>query len=393
MTNYYHVLGIHENASASEIKAAFKRLAVQYHPDKHPDKPKMEEKFKEINLAHQVLSDPYEKDRFDLKLKYERASQHAPRTPYSYEHPYTSRSTRPNPHYTPEIDYRKNAIATAYAFGITFLIALLVMMAVWAKQSYDDHKLEKLLADRRSTYMDALKYFESGDYKNAFETMASLDFFRTEERDMKDFKSSMLDKMIEKGDGYFSNNDFREAISIYELVREFAPEKSLYDLRKKLSSSYRAVDQPNKSINLLKGLLSDGYDIVSTLVTIAMVYKEDMENYQEALEQLIIAHRLVIKRYKLYYGEGYSLVINEKHLPASHFYLYTEMADTYLRLNDPEMAIKASEWNQYVWPDSAISYITSANAYLAIHKKQRACEAFKEARKRKWADNNLKYCN
>ena len=63
MVNYYHVLGLTEEASPQEIKAAFKRLAVKYHPDKHPNRPEMEEKFKEINQAHQVLSDPYEKTR------------------------------------------------------------------------------------------------------------------------------------------------------------------------------------------------------------------------------------------------------------------------------------------------------------------------------------------
>ncbi len=70
MTNYYHVLGLSENATQAEIKAAFKRQAVKFHPDKHPGKPEMEEKFKEVNQAYQTLSDQYEKARYDLKLKY-----------------------------------------------------------------------------------------------------------------------------------------------------------------------------------------------------------------------------------------------------------------------------------------------------------------------------------
>lgn len=74
MVNHYHILGLNEDATPLEIKAAFKRLAVKYHPDKHPGRLEMEEKFKEINAAHQILSDPYEKARFDLKLKYQQFS-------------------------------------------------------------------------------------------------------------------------------------------------------------------------------------------------------------------------------------------------------------------------------------------------------------------------------
>jgi molecular chaperone DnaJ len=55
--DHYEVLGVHRDAAPEEIKSAFKRLASQYHPDRNQSDPTAHERFKEINLAYQVLSD------------------------------------------------------------------------------------------------------------------------------------------------------------------------------------------------------------------------------------------------------------------------------------------------------------------------------------------------
>ena len=63
--DYYEVLGISKNASEAEIKKAYRKLALQYHPDKNPDDAKAEEKFKEAAEAYEVLSDANKKARYD----------------------------------------------------------------------------------------------------------------------------------------------------------------------------------------------------------------------------------------------------------------------------------------------------------------------------------------
>jgi len=63
--DYYKILGISKTASQKEIKRAFRKLAVKYHPDKNPDDPKAEEKFKEINEAYMVLSDEEKRKYYD----------------------------------------------------------------------------------------------------------------------------------------------------------------------------------------------------------------------------------------------------------------------------------------------------------------------------------------
>src|ERR1700761_2820556 len=63
--DYYEVLGVARTASAEEIKKSFRKLARQYHPDVAKDKKKAEEKFKEINEAYEVLSDPAKRKKYD----------------------------------------------------------------------------------------------------------------------------------------------------------------------------------------------------------------------------------------------------------------------------------------------------------------------------------------
>lgn len=72
--DYYNVLGISKKATASDIKAAYRKLARKYHPDLNPNNKEAEQKFKEINEANEVLSDPEKRKKFD---QYGRDWKHA----------------------------------------------------------------------------------------------------------------------------------------------------------------------------------------------------------------------------------------------------------------------------------------------------------------------------
>jgi len=63
--DYYEVLGIGKNATDAEIKSAYRKLAKKYHPDLNPGNKEAEEKFKEVNEANDVLSDPQKRQRYD----------------------------------------------------------------------------------------------------------------------------------------------------------------------------------------------------------------------------------------------------------------------------------------------------------------------------------------
>ena len=65
--DYYDILGVSKSANAKEIKKAYRKLAIKYHPDKNPNDKAAEEKFKEAAEAYDVLSDPSKnKDTINL---------------------------------------------------------------------------------------------------------------------------------------------------------------------------------------------------------------------------------------------------------------------------------------------------------------------------------------
>lgn len=84
MKDFYEILGVQKNASESDIKTAYRRMAMKYHPDRNSGDPSAEEKFKEINQAYETLSNAQLKSNYDAAQNNSNFFTHGTRKTWSF---------------------------------------------------------------------------------------------------------------------------------------------------------------------------------------------------------------------------------------------------------------------------------------------------------------------
>ncbi len=373
MKNHYQTLGVSDSATDSQIKDAFKKLAVRYHPDKHRGDSEMEERFKEINEAYQILSDPYKKAQFDLQHHYQFFSAtNTPEPTSKFKHP--PKTHRP---YV-QFDYSGNVKTTLYAFGITFLIALIAMGVMGIHNLYRQNKYEKLLEERRIVFNEAKELYTSDNMKESLVLLADLAPFKSEEEDMRLFRSEKLEEIIFKGEAYYIEEDFEQAIRYYELVDKFSPYRPKA-MKAHLARSYRFVDKPQKSLRLFAELVEDNYQVIATLAQIAEVYREELDDNATSKNYLELARDAAVRQYRDRFGKAYSLVVTSEFIPYDHYYLFEDLAEIYNTMNDPSNSLEATNWMKRVWPDSASSYFIAGKSHEMLGRSTQACGQYQLA--------------
>ncbi|WP_291727865.1 J domain-containing protein [Bernardetia sp.] len=154
MKNHYTTLGIPELASQEEAKVAFKRLAVEFHPDKNPNNPFAEEIFKQINEAYQVLSNPVMKERYDITLRFA----------YSYKYYVTHRPEEATQNFERYHTVRQQDPKNTNLYSTLISIAFVAYMFMLVSSIYG------FLSS--FYYYSALQSIEIEEYSNAIDELS-----------------------------------------------------------------------------------------------------------------------------------------------------------------------------------------------------------------------------
>lgn len=372
MADYYQILEIPDTASHSEIKAAFKRLAVKYHPDKNQGDPDMEERFKEINEAYQILSNPYSKSRYDL-------SRTSGYTEIQYETPAPRRYPPRRPP-EPEIDWKENWMATLYALGFTALIAL-ILTSLFVYSNYKhDQKIELLLAERRIIFKEAKEIYNQNEYEKAYLKIDRMGVFMNSETDIQAFKNQIIKDFHTKASQFASEGNYSEAIQFHELLEKYSTNYSL-DQRMEAVRIYRALGQFQKAIQTLTYLAIKDYQKLDTYLMMALIARDDLKDMNQAATYFEAARKYAENSYRSRYGDAYSILIEKKHLPKSHYQVFTGLADAYHSIGAYEKSFLTTKWNMQMWPDSASNYAIAAKSKYQLGDTSEACFYLKEAKK------------
>lgn len=128
MKTHYETLGVPRSASQIEIRRAYRKLAVRYHPDKHLGNKKYESLLKEINIAYETLSDPVQRDNYDFLL-----SRNERQTNFQHPHSESTRWEEPPPtssSSTAESRLNFQRIKSLFYFVIAVIVILWLLTSI-----------------------------------------------------------------------------------------------------------------------------------------------------------------------------------------------------------------------------------------------------------------------
>ncbi|WP_018476442.1 J domain-containing protein [Pontibacter roseus] len=178
--NLYTILGVSHTASAQEIKLAYKRLALKYHPDRNPGDTRSEELFKIVNAAYQTLSDPSKRARYDLRLQYLREQRQAIQQHQAYHNPRYRQTREPAPvseRYYQNIPRREERRFSRKDVYITLgFFAVILVFSLLLKSTMD-------YITGQDRYKTALTYIEHGKYTSAHSLLTEAIYFRPKHAD------------------------------------------------------------------------------------------------------------------------------------------------------------------------------------------------------------------
>ncbi|SMD36659.1 DnaJ domain-containing protein [Reichenbachiella faecimaris] len=359
MTNYYHILGVPSNATDAELKAAFKRKALSYHPDKHDGDKDMEELFKQVNEAYQVLSNSYKRSKHDMMLRYGRVTRTT--VTHTYQGHRQPQPGRPR-YYAPQMSNWK---ATAYAFLFAFTIALIMTTGMYINEQYKARVKAELLAGRRSTFEQVKSAHVQGDLKQSLQLLSGLGHFWTEEQDMRDFKDLLLVEIKNKGDNYLADGNYQLAISHYDMLKDYSVSNTI-SYMKKIATAYQGMGEVGKALEVYQMMHLYGYRTASFYLEMGSLYENGMQDLGQALNYYQIGAEMASSEYEVTIGSAYPIVINANMVPASHYDIYMKVAQTHLNLNQYQEAVDAISWTKEIWPDSLLQYEIEARSFQGM---------------------------
>ncbi|MFY0625085.1 MAG: DnaJ domain-containing protein [Reichenbachiella sp.] len=375
MATYYDVLGIESNATQVEIKRAYKEKALIYHPDRNSGDSNMEELFKEINTAYQILSNSYSRSNYDLMLKYGNqtsANYHQPPPPPTY------RTKRP-PIYRQKVNSKENLKATLYAFLFAFSVAVIVKTSLYFVEKHRKEELALILKERRDVFKRVKEKKESGELVQSLAMIEEMGRFYTEEYYMRDYRDGLIYDIRDEADLKLENGEFDKALAYYEVLSDYAI-SSNYNYMLKMAKAYRGKGELKKTLRIYQRLRMYGYKNANFFFDIADLY-EVGGNPEQALNYYTQSSQMAAHEYEVTIGKAYPVVINADMIPKKHYFIYLKVSEMHLVLGQYEEAIQSLAWSKEIWTDSLQLFEMEAMCYQALGREKELHESIERAKR------------
>lgn len=345
MATYYHILGLDHSADAHQIKSAFKQLAMKYHPDRNPNDPAAEEKFKRINEAYHTLSDSLKKSKYDEKLgigfTYTQPTE-------SYRKPYeTPRYSQAPINY--RIDHRYFRIQ-----GLAFLTFLIMsgfcFGVIHTIYFFVEKTREKEFLANQLLLTEVYSLFNEGNYSPAFNRLNELNTMKPFQSQFRMAFDSLRGVLRKQGDEYYIKGDYKKSLQFYKTLNQYETPPRTQTIERIATAEFYLgnFDEALRSLKHLHNQTPNDLQLIYQIGEINLLHRK---NYEEANQYFILGKRILKKNLISVYGEAYEVVMNPKDLPDLYYYIFESSAKTNLNLEQYDEVIKDCEWASYLRPE------------------------------------------
>ncbi|MTI21669.1 hypothetical protein E1176_11615 [Fulvivirga sp. RKSG066] len=396
MLNYYQILGISKSATHSEIKSAFKRLALKYHPDKNPENTAAEEYFKQVNEAYQILSDEDKRKRYDFLLSYSSAqstttfTQHRPARPgqpkkeksvydrYGAYNWRTAPKYKEAPTYKVDKNYFKIQVITLGAM-ILLSVAIIAMNKFWAHM--EDQKKLKIAQQNEAALNEAQQLFDEGKYRLAIDQIIQLDQKNPFESTFYNEKERMITTLWNSASSSYQQALYEDAITKLEVVKDYERPMKLKTWNMLAEAYYRLADY-EKALMALDRVFERDKNNMRLVVRMARIYNKNLNNPEKALVYYDEAKLLFKELQSSTYGEAFELIVKPNSLPDFYHELFQERARLNLKTRNYEEAMTDYNWAIFLRPAIAENYFMRASCKRNLGLNERACLDWQRALER-----------
>jgi curved DNA-binding protein CbpA len=393
MQDFYEVLGVGKQASQAEIKAAFKRMAMKYHPDRNPGDKQAEETFKLINEAYHTLSDHDKKLRYDSRFHW---------IQQEYEDQYWQELKRQKYQqwrktHQAQDEYKldKNYFKIQ---GLAFLVFLIMAGFCFGVIHTAHYYVEQQQLQKTRANMQLLKQvnglFGAGRFDDAFEMIHVL-----EEKDPLEYrfafaKDSLVSALRTLSDQEYQNKNFADAVGHYLILQHYEhPVRS--ETLENLSMCQFYLGNFKESLQALKHLHNQQPNNLNLIYQIGYINLEKLDNPQEAYQYFTLGKTLFKQNLEQNYGKAFEIVMDPADAPDIYFHIFNGRAMTNLKLNNHKEAVTDCNWAIFLRPKEGQMYHMRAAANIKLQNYESICEDIDKAIKlgfKEASSAQVKYC-
>ncbi|MCX7637744.1 MAG: J domain-containing protein [Cyclobacteriaceae bacterium] len=395
MANFYEILGIPQSADSSEIRAAYKKLAFQFHPDLHPNDPQAEERFKQINEAYHTLSDPVKKSRYDARLNAYTVvteSSYDEQAWRAYRHrQYMRWKAAQESRYKFDRNYFKIQ-------GLAFLVFLIIAGFCYGLIHTITYFQEKQMAEQLRKNMEQVErvhtLFATGHIDEAFKHVLVL-----MQQDPLEYRftlayDSMLQTLRYRVKQQYAANDLAASVTTLRFLQRYENPTRFETLRMKAICEYQMeqYDSTLATLEHIRKMQPWNFELVYQMGIISL---DNLNKPEKAIGYFTEGKRMFKESMSRIYGEAFEVVMIPADVPEIYYHLFEARARSNMMLNNFEEALTDCNWAVFLRPQQAEAWKMRAMCRIALGRTYRLCEDLKMARKlgkREVVDLQRKFC-